>query len=171
MKRGARTACTWSLVLEVVLANGLMGTATAQGAKKNKYIPQLQSLLMALKNKGNRDLLGRILVRIIISPHRNYMCKKPDLSQPSLTPPTTACSCDTGKEDDNEGCNEGGSCPQLAGGSPGRTRTPATGCRRSPVASAGTRRGHCASRSQEATLSASPRTSRTNVSLYCRFYR
>ena len=40
-----------------------------------------------------------------------YMCKKPDLSQPSLTPPPTACSCDTGKEDDNEGCNEGGSCP------------------------------------------------------------
>ena len=47
VKRVARTACTWSLVLEVVLANGLMGTATAQGAKKNKYIPQLQSLLMA----------------------------------------------------------------------------------------------------------------------------
>ena len=47
VQRGARTACTWSLVLEVVLANGLMGTATAQGAKKNKYIPQLQPLLMA----------------------------------------------------------------------------------------------------------------------------
>ena len=29
-----------------------------------------------------------------------YMCKKPDLSQPSLTPPPTACSCDTGKEED-----------------------------------------------------------------------
>ena len=28
------------------------------------------------------------------------MCKKPDLSQPSLTPPPTACSCDTGKEED-----------------------------------------------------------------------
>ena len=47
VKRVARTACTWSLVLEVVLANGPMVTATAQGAKKNKYIPQLQSLLMA----------------------------------------------------------------------------------------------------------------------------
>ena len=51
----ARTACTWSLVLEVVLANGPMGTATAQGAKKNKHLSTTVSA-HGLKKQGEKRL-------------------------------------------------------------------------------------------------------------------